>query len=473
MADWTAELEALAITPSLRLFLRAEFRLALRLTDDEGRLWSPEKAYREIVEDPDIPGKTSIATLERFATDTTDAPRGKDTLIAVAGFLIAGEFVVLDDIVNHQRGGADRLAVVLARRFPKAEPEGAGPASPPLDGVYRHTFLREPGVLEVSTLTIASVAGGDAMTGVVQLRLFEVSDTDDLMAVTEGLDPQIIGGTAEFVGEHCDDRLLSTSGSGAVIAAPGLAFAVLTGTQDPINELLAIEEVRADADGVTGLRISAPPNTRSFVEDVRSGDRPIGARPYAERDMDFYPQDRPVERLPAFGAAPAADVDSGEGRTTLGFMDDKLPKTLTLTARILAVATERGVESDAALLDCADATERLITAIDLYRPGDAVDAVRDGALLNILHPSFDLPLIHTAAALGMTDLVVAMLERGDVELAVRDKYGRLASGCAEICADDLDLSDRLLDAEIAQFRAKGRDPRRPRPTEQGRDPSAE
>ncbi len=107
-----------------------------------------------------------------------------------------------------------------------------------------------------------------------------------------------------------------------------------------------------------------------------------------------------------------------------------------------------------------DPSQRLAIAAYEGDTAYALEAIAQGADVNVIHEGTQMPAMHLAAAGGARDLITAILETGKCDLTVRDPMGRLPSDCAAYSADDLGMAEVLAEHEGRQFRDKGKDPRR-------------
>ena len=484
MADWAAELEKVKITTQLRIFLRAELQMAFHFTDENGNDWNPSSVEAQIRKNDNIPGFASDDTLRRFVYQGYEHKTQRQALLAVMGFLLEFEFITLEDIEGYARAGHERAALSLSQMFASGDGQAQYPNGASLEGSYRSYDFSEDGLLRQVTLSIVQADQGKALTTVLRVVQyhFATEKRSEFLKKTGNLSPQRMPLLTEALDEYESEIESRNVAHGACVAAPGLLFALAGGDTNPLYELLVLDQVHATEGSVTGIRANAAKMPLSVADgEAQYSERPKG-RPLTGDRLEFYPQDNPVDWMPVIEDEDRSPVKGGDRGDPIKFMSEEPPsdhlrQTLDRTAEILAEADSRGMETTAALQECADATERLLLAIDLHRPDAALAAVQEGAVLNMIHPSYDLPVVHTVAAFGMRKVVMAILERGGVDLTVRDRFGRLASACADNCAEDFALRDMLVKAEITQFREKGIDPRRPTAPNYGsyiltREPSA-
>jgi hypothetical protein len=85
------------------------------------------------------------------------------------------------------------------------------------------------------------------------------------------------------------------------------------------------------------------------------------------------------------------------------------------------------------------------------------DLIDEGADVNFSHPDDGLRPIQAAASIGAFYVIEALLKRSELDVLVKDHLNRLPSHLAMFVADDPDLCDTLLSAEMRQAAERGLD----------------
>lgn len=100
-----------------------------------------------------------------------------------------------------------------------------------------------------------------------------------------------------------------------------------------------------------------------------------------------------------------------------------------------------------------DGFEQTLSLTEAARLGDE-ERVRElldaGARLNDVNPQSGMSALHYAASSGARRVVAVLQERDGLFYLQRDKWGRLPSALAYEVADDPELGEMLIEAELAQ-----------------------
>lgn len=450
------------VTPQLRTFLRAELAQVVHYETSDGELWNPHKIAVEIRNNPDISGTVSDDTITRFLKDPTRHRTRRAAIEAIAGFLLAFEFIAPRDLKSHSLPVYERAASALADLY-------AGSIDQTLTrtvlGSYRSYRLMGRDRIVEWTMGFGSPDDGHSIAIQTTASVASLDDPDYVLEETENLDPRRYDWLREEL--QLVDREVEAAAPGVSVVAPAVACAIVGGDQYALQGVLEFAELHWKDGEIAGLRMRWSQSPR-FLGDTAP--RPAVPRATdlaaARRHFDWlelYPQGKAVERLPVFDPSDAgAPYETGTGRelSFQGAADGKMDEK----DKTYLEGEQQELEADAALAECADETERLALAIDLWRVDHALAAIEAGADVNALHEKRRLPMVHAAASLGMHSVISAMRAK-DVDLTVRDRFDRLPSACTGETDGTIALRDELAAAQAEQFKAKGLDPRRPRPPE--------
>ena len=459
MAKAKYNFRKLAFTPELRVFLRAELSLAMNFDGPDADGWNPRSIERWIKQEK-ISGKASDDAIRRFAAGE-DTPR-RPALTAIAGFLLANDFITAEDLDLFGTPGHSRAALAVAQvHAPKPRPEDAVVAKAML-GEYRAYRMWGEDRLLSTTLVLATTDDGRTITSTENRALYQLREPRWFLDETDDLNPSRFRLVPRLLQTDEADCEMSTDGQSFAVATPTLAYVAFGGVTSIVQSLLDVNEIHYAADGVCGIRAWRSAPWVKVVAGHVVADRPMAVTAILRRFQGLtglYPQGISVERMPELARTSESRPDDDRGGGRFGFAGDA-NRDLDRRDKLLSEAQEIEDEIEAAMLACSTPTERLFVAIEIFRPDHGMAAVADGADVNAMHPTFQLPLVHAAAGLGMTQLVRAMIAVEGCDLTVRDHYGRLASSCADNCANNIELRDELIAAQIAQFRVRGIDPRR-------------
>tara|TARA_R110000868_G_scaffold64234_3_gene193122 strand:+ start:16390 stop:17811 length:1422 start_codon:yes stop_codon:yes gene_type:complete len=458
MSEIASILQNLKSTPELHAFVHAELQQVVTFEDPSGLRWNPHKIAAEIAKTHELPTVVSDDTIARFLRGKKI---NKTSLSAIAGFLLIFDFITPTDLEGFANPGYVRAASALSQMFEGHTDRELANA---VAGVYADYRMVGRARLLENVVTLSSPNVSSGVSAHIRRALIRLNDPEFFLSETGNLDPASFRMIPGLLRESDDEMEATTTASGIAVTATRL-FTVLFGGPDPaLHETLTVSEVHFLGACVTGLRA-----IRS-TDWIRVPDGMLAASdtPHSELTamrswlsaLELYPQEREVQKLPKIAGFDRDPQNAPRRRTRLNFqspaaleMDEKEKQNL--------VGEELEMEIEAALKVCSNPTERLVLAIDLLRADHATQAVNNGADINALHPKTKVPLLHAAASLGMRGPVRAMLARDDCDLTVRDVHGRLASTCANNSAEDFELAAELAEAQTAQFRAKGIDPRSP------------
>lgn len=450
------------ITPQLRTFLRAELAQAVHFEALDGELWNPHKIAAAIRDNPDIPGSASDDTIVRFLSDLSPHQTRRAALEAIAGFLLAFDFISERDLRHYGHPSYDRAASAVADLFQSNIDEALNES---LLGAHRFFQTMGHERLVEWLLTIGSPDDGQSVSVDLTVAVFQLDDPDYFKEEYEILDPLSYPLVRDYVQEIEPEVNGTSTGFGVITSSA--AFAVIGGDEESLQGVIMIDEMhRHDADHVgmcarysSGfIRVE---NGAPILRDAPMTELEI-ARRYAER-LTFYPQGKPTERLPKIDADvidSSNRIQKGRGLTFQGAVDGRMSEK----DQTYLEAEQYEMEVEAALAKCPNETARLALSIDLWRVDHAVAAIEAGADVNAIHEKRSIPMVHAAASLGMRKVVDAMLEQ-DVDLTVRDRFNRLPSACMGETERTIKLRDDLAAAQAAQFKEKGLDPQRPQSPE--------
>lgn len=462
MSETKNFLEKLRITPDLREFLRDELAEVLSYEGPAGETWNPLSIEAQINSSDSIPGAASDDAIRRFVEGNGERTKRR-ALIAIAGFMMEFEYVTKEDLEQFSRPGYSRAASALAQLYASLPIEEAEALVKSLAGEYRDYRFAGRNWLLATTMVLASPNTGRALTVTERREIFRLQEPDWFIEETEDLDPTCFGLIPQLLQEPEGEVFGRTEGRGVGVITPSLGYLAIGGDQRLAHAVVTFTELHRIGDDVCGIRAQRSRDWMAVNDGapVRRRETAISALlGKASGNLELYPQGIAVQSMPEFASKPTGTLDGGERRGRLGFLSAAQGTVKTKDDLIIeAAALDDDIE--AVMLECADATERLMAAMELFRPDHALSALDEGAEVNALHDGYDLPMIHAAAALGMRQVVRAMIATGRCDLTVRDRFGRLASSCAGMCAGDLILRDELIAAQTAQFRARGIDPRRP------------
>ncbi|MCP5366729.1 MAG: hypothetical protein H6907_09985 [Hyphomicrobiales bacterium] len=461
MCDHVLDPDSFKASPAMRAFLRAELAYAMLLEDSSGAVWNPSRIANVIQGEKTIPGTASDDTIIRFLHN--DQKTGPAGLLAFAGFLVFCEYVTREDLDNV----GEPMEVRVARAVADLHADQAGAqvteTLKSLEGVYRAYHLVDRDRLMETALVIASPDEGWSLGVKELLRKHVITDPEAFLEDSNDMDPASYGDMPIILESYGGGIEAKTSTNGVAVVTPALVYAILGGKSDVMNALIPFDEIHYAEHEACGIRARNLDPWLKVVDGQMATREIRDNRHIVERvvNLEFYPQGKVVDRMPKFASDESFGLDGGKRRRGFGFMASA---TVDMNRRqeILHAAEMHEQEIEEALAACADATERLFVAIRYLRADHALEALKDEEVdLDAVHPGTGLPIIHTVAALGMVKLVRAIIESGKCDLTVRDKFGRLASTCADNCAEDMDLRDELIRAQVQQFRDKALDPRRP------------
>ena len=453
------------VTPALKAFLRAELEMVMSFEAPDGSKWNNLSVARAINESADIAGRISDDTITRFRTPGHKQQIRKPALMAIAEFLVRSEFITRADVDHYSKPDYSRAAASLSQIF-HAAGDAAGPElRPSLTGEYRHYQRYRHNRLLETRLVIASPDDGASLTVSSQRSVTRLDELDWLLDETDGLHPQHYARIPELIDISDTVSEAQFLSRGAGIATAHIVTFLLGDEEQIDHGVINISDVSFDADHrINGLKGTRTGIWAKSVGGKIDTDRQTGTGRPAFADLFdrliLYPQGRHLTAMPVFGVAPDGAAEPDAARDDLRFQDTS-GKNMSAKERLFMQAENDDLAIDLVLADCPDATARLAAAMNLLCVDHAIAAVRDGAAINGEHRGTGLPFIHTAAALGMRPLADVMIDSGTCDLTVRDRFNRLASTCADHCAEDFALRDKLIAAQIAQFRDKGIDPRRP------------
>ncbi len=462
MSEKKSFLEKLRITPELRVFLRDELAEVLSYEGPTGETWSPLSIETQINNSDRIPGAASDDAIRRFVEGDGERTKRR-ALIAIAGFLMEFEYITKEDLEQFSRAGYSRAASVVTQLYAPLRVEEVEALVASLEGEYRDYRLAGRNWLLATTLVLARPSNGRALTVTERREIFRLQEPDWFIEETEDLDPTCFGLIPQLLQEPEGEVFGRTEGRGVGVVTPSLGYLAIGGHQQLAHAVVTFTEVHRLGDDVCGIRAQRSREWMAVNDGapVRRRKTAINAiLSKASGNLELYPQGIAVQSMPEFAPEPTDTLDGGERRGRLGFMGPA-PGTVKTKDDLIIEAAALDNDIEAVMIECADATERLMAAMELFRPDHALSALDEGADVNALHDGYDLPMIHAAAALGMRQVVRAMIATGRCDLTLRDRFGRLASSCAGMCAGDLILRDELIAAQTVQFRARGIDPRRP------------
>lgn len=452
-------LSRLPITPELRAFLRAELAQVIRFETPDGMQWTPGLIALQVKENA-LAGKISEDTIARFVNKEEDHRIRRPAIVAIAAFLIEFEFIVEDDIRHYAKPTYARAASALAQLF-SAE-QGGGELTA-LAGVYRSYRIDGDARLVFSELTLASPDRGRSLSVVERRAAWRLIDTPVFLEETDDLDPRRFSDIPAILAAD-EDVLEASAFANGVAVRSETALLILTGGGEAAlhDATVIFEEHWADGApfGMRGVR--GPERRLFFNGERRAYNAPEELAPLSlggRERLAYYAHGRKATVMPEIDKDEYCVYQENIG-DSLDFVDS-MAKETTRRERILKEAEARDIAFEEALLKCPDETARLALSISAMRNDPGIAAVDAGADLNVLHPQKNLPMIHAAASFGMRRLVRKMMASEACDLTVRDRFMRLASTCADNNAGDFELRDELIDAQIAQFRARGIDPRRP------------
>lgn len=452
-------------TPSLREFLRAELSCVTSFDGPHSDIWNASSISRSIRESADLGYSIGEDAITRFLDPDNPIKTQKRNLMAIAAFLLVNEFVTTDDLEHYSKRDYSRPASVLAQLFSAGRARTDRTLAKELVGEYRfyQSYGRER--LVETVIVIASPDDGRSLTVKETRAVYVLDDLEALVADTDNLSFNNYWVVRETLDDNLASKQEGFKAHGAGIATDQHLAFLLGGEEQISYGILTVDDVSVDArNRINGLKGSRLPHWIRSVDGEIDTTRPRSHMNRVLADLFsrfiFYPQRIDATGAPKF--ASAGDIakdwkprDSGLNLMGSPGMDmDELEQWKLEADRV-------EIEIELALDRCANETERLAVAIELMRVDYAIKAVQNGADVKAEHPTYGLPMIHTAAAHGMRELVRAILEIGKYDLTVRDRFGRLASTCADNCAEDGTLRDELIVAQTAQFREKGIDPRRP------------
>ena len=455
-------LEELTITPELRAFLRAELAIAMTFDGPSGEPWSALAIEKEIKDSKTNPGSASDDTILRFRDGTGQRARPA-ALIGIAGFLLEFDYISKGDLEHYSQRGYSRAASALAQVYASDQRPVSADLGTSILGEYRDYRIWGNRRLMATTIVLASPDGGRSLTATEHRAVFVIAELEWFMEETDNLHPSSFHEIPALLQLDETQQDSQSTARGVGVATPELAFLAIGHGETAVRSLITVTEIHRSGEDVCGLRGLRAAEWVGIVDGQVALPQDSGAsailRKFFAR-LELYPQGIVAEPMPIIVRERMDALDDGEGRGRLGFMGTA-SQTMKTKEELIVAAAELDTDIDAALLDCKDATERLILAIEIMRVDKALAALSDGADINAEHPGLGLPMIHAAAALGMRDVVRGMINNEKCDLTVRDRFGRLASSCADNCAEDFLLRDELIAAQTAQFRTSRLDPRRP------------
>ena len=460
MAKLKYNFRKLTFTPELRAFLRAELSIAMSFDGPDGDRWSSLSIERWIKQEK-APGKASDDALRRYSRGEEKAR--PPVMTATAAFLLANGFITPEDLDRYNAPGYSRAALAIAQvHAPRPRSEDLE-LTRTLLGEYRAYRMWGENTLLSTTLVLASTDEGRTVTSTEHRAVYRLREAEWVRDETANLDPSSFRQIPGMLRDDEAECIMSTTGQGFAIATSSLAYIAFGGESSIVQSLLDVNEIHYAADAVCGVRARRTTPWAKVVDKHVTPEKVVAFQALLRRfqsNVEFYPQEISVEKMPDLADMGASAPDDGRGGGQFGFSRGAR-KDVDPRYKLIAEAQEIEDEIEAVMLACATPTERLIVAIEVFRPDLGLDAIAEGADVNALHTTYELPLVHAAAGLGMRELVRAMISVEGCDLTVRDRYDRLASSCADNCAGDFDLRDELIAAQTAQFRARGIDPRRP------------
>lgn len=448
------------VTPQLRSFLRAEFAQILHYEALDGEIWTPHKIENAVRSDKDISGSLDAGTIERFLDERSETLTRRRSLETIAKFLLAFGFIYERDLKHYGHPVYERAASALTELYRQsAQPLRTDAAT----GVYRCYVRQGRNHIAELIITLASPDAGQSLVADLAITLFRSDEPEYMVEESDNFSPSKFPLLRDLLDECAPE--IEATGTGPAILHKAASFATFGGDHTAIHTLVNAQRLHWQGNVLIGMQVRLTPD-HDEIRDGLPEEPDLGTIAVLDnaalfQPLTFYPQGIEVQQVAEFDPLRQHPSNVGQKGSGLAFqgaarsapqMSDKDQDTLRIEQYELDVENR--------LAECANETERLEVAMNLWRADHAKTAVENGADGNAMHHRRDIPLVHYAALFGMRGVLTAMIENG-VDLTVRDKFGRLPSACAEMGSRNAELRDMLAAAQGEQFREKGIDPKPP------------
>lgn len=461
--NWCAPLKDLKITPELRDFVRDRLAWARICAETSGAPLSPGRIKQAIEQEDRIPGnKIGEATIDRFLKYVADSEnphlsreqkqKARDTtIISLIGFLLEFDYASLSEIQAQGRRSPALAGLSLAQFYPETDPHYTN-----LKGHYEYYMMVGSAQLMQLTLIIGS-PDQQILTTVIRRTLYSVADFLDFVAPRELIANHDFKALSDLIHDEEIHPQNSSVANGIFTLTKDLGF-IAFGDRDALfYGLWILSERHQTSETTTGLLFESSQSWTSAITGHRADTSSLPPVALFGQWLPFYPQNIAGTVKPKFASVSPNQHDISSKGGVLNFARNDMANMCREDQMTIAME-EQDIAFQAAWLDCKTPTEKLALALDWAHNQAALEALDLGADVDSLHPDRKLPLMHMIAGLGMEDVIEFILQQGTADLTIKDQFGRLPSSCADRLAHRPDLRDRLAEAQIRQFQAKGLDP---------------